>query len=295
MILRNHEKQYIVIRKPEKADKDGADQYICRNLENPSKEEYRILMIEQDKVGASMPYLLETESHTEFSDFVEYFFDGPTLYLVFKEPWSKTLEEKLSTENCSFIEKLTVGKDILQQSILLNSPVYYQVSAMNIQNIHVAQTGDIAFSYSLEDWYQAFTYKFDDVQSRLATVMEYLFSKELAAGKFPDMRNYIQSLKYAKWENMIEVYREYQTIYEKWKDVPDRDMLPETFSEKLARFLSGLKKKVKVALAVLVLLAAAGYLGYSIWSATRPDDKMQNFDKIGTLELVTEETETETE
>ena len=293
MIFRNHEKQYIVIRKPEKSDKDGADQYICRDLENPSKEEYRIIMIPQERVSSSMPYLLETECHTEFTDFVEYFFDGPVLYLVFKEPWSKTLEEKLSSENCSFLEKLTIGREILKHMILLNPPLYYQASAMDIHNIHVAQTGDAAFSYSLEKWYQAEKFNFDDVQMKLSDVMKYLFSKELAAGKFTDMQKYLQQLESGKWENMIEVYREYQAIYERWKDVPDRDMLPETFPEKLARFLDGFKKKIKIAIGALVLVAALGYLGWSIWNAARPDEKMQNFSKIGTLELTTEETETE--
>lgn len=295
MIFRNHEKQYIVIRKLEGTGEGKAEQYICRDLDRPSKAEYRILSIPQAHAAESMPFLIETENCREFTDFTEYFFDGPTLYLVFKEPGSKTLAEKLQTENCRFLERLTIGQQLLQQMILLNPPVFYQAAAMDMQNIHVAETGDIAFSYTLDSWYQAASTCFDVVEVKLAEVLAMLFQRELCAGKFPDMESFLQLLQQGEWKDMIALYRDYQTIYENWKDVPDRDFMPKTLSEYADGLWDRFKKGIRMAVAVLVVLAAAGYLGYSIWNTMKPDAQAQNFDQIGTLVLSTEETETETE
>ncbi len=292
MIFSNHEKQYIVIRKLESGE-GQAEQYICRDLDHPSETEYRILSISQARAAESMPFLIETENAREFTDFAEYFFDGPTLYLVFKEPGSNTLAEKLQTENCGFLERLTIGKQILQQMILLNAPVFYQIAAMDVHHIHVAPTGDIAFSYALENWYQAETYLFSQVQTRLAAVLGAVFERELRAGKFPDMEIFLQQLAQNAWANMIEVYRSYQSLFEAWKDVPDRDLLPKTLAEYAEGFLDRCKKGLRIMVAVLVVLAAAGYLGYSIWHMMKPDAEAQNFSQIGTLVLSTEETETE--
>lgn len=293
MIFRNHEKQYIVIRKLESAGEGQAEQYLCRDLDHPSQEEYRILSIPQDHAAASMPFLIETENCREFTDFTEYFFDGPTLYLVFREAGGKTLAEKLQTENCSFLERLTIGQQLLQRIILLNPPVFYQAAAMDIRSIHVAETGDITFSYALDNWYQAAELRFEQVELQFAEVLRYLFQRELAAGKFPDLLQYLQRLQQGEWKDMIALYRDYQTIYENWKDVPDRDLLPKTLAENVEGLLDKGKKGLRIIAAVLLVLAAAGYLGFSIWRMMKPDAQAQNFSQIGTLVLATEETETE--
>lgn len=293
MILKNHEKQYIIIRKLDQSGEHQTDQYICRELNQPGGGTFRIMEIPPDHSSQSMPYLVTLAKNRDFTDFVEFFSDGTSFYVVLKESELPTLEQKLTREACSFREKLDIGKQILKQMILLDMPVFFMAACLDVEHIHVAATGDIAFTYDMSDWYEAEHYEGGAALSQLAAVWEFLFAREMKAGRFPDMADYISRFRTQAVRESLEAYRWYQSIYEEWKDIPEKELMPETLAEKIMTLIQKLKGGMKIAIAVLLVMAAAGYLGYSIWNAARPDAKAEVFREIGTLQLTTEEAETE--
>lgn len=289
MLIENLERKYIVIKK--NSGQEGIEQFVCSLEEDRTGKEYGIARVSLDRLGQGgftadvIGFLTEQRKNKSFQDFFEYFTDAHFLYIVTIYGNEVSLEEKLDSENCSLPERLEIGKCLLEHMILLGAPHFFYWSALAPGGIRISKAMEIQFQYDLTEILHFQDYGIGETAKRLAEQLQGLYKKELELQAFPEMEQLIAGLNREEYKDYIEIYEQYIRIYESWCNHQEIGLTPRKFTfrlwEKIKR-LGGISKKL---VAVLILLAAAGYTFLSIQEFMTPPSVVKNYAKIGSLEL----------
>lgn len=283
MVIRNLEKQYRVIREWEGQAQDGIIQYICR--EEKEQRDCRLARQELKSVSGDQIRFFMDQIHSEaFTDFLDFFTDSNYLYLVMAHPEGESLAGKLE-ESCSLKERMEIGKNLLENMILLNLPEYFFQSAMDLRLITVSRSLEVRLGYDLSGLERFREYGFEKGARKLAAVLSALFKEELDIRAFPPMETLIYDLGDNRFESLLEIYGRFQELYREWADRKEEQLRPESFSFRLWERIKQAGRLLKRLAAAGVLGLALLYLAVSVMEARKEPGYADNYDSIGTLEI----------
>lgn len=281
MVIHNFSKQYRVIREWEG---EGAIlQYVCR--EETEQKDYRIARQELKRVsGNEIRFFMEQLHNESFKDFIDYFTDAQSLYLVMAHPAGESLTEKMQ-ESCSLKERMEIGKNLLEHIVLFNLPAFFFKAAMNPELIMVSRALEISLGYDLSYLGEFEENTFSEACILLGQIFGELYKAEISIRAFSPMEVFIQDLKDKKFATVLEIYKRFQGIYEEWADKKVEELKPDSFAFRFWGWVKKLGRFLKKLVAVAILLIAVVYLAFSIREAMRMPDQYNNYSMIGTLKI----------
>ncbi len=284
MVIEALKHRYYVIHKAEGTPK--YEVFCCREYVDAQHPAYDIYCIrESELVQKLILELTDREKEKNFADLYEYFSKDGILYLALIHKDGLPLEKKLEEEACPLKERIQIGKNLLEQILLLSVPDYFLASLWEGGQILVDQGLSIGFRYRLEGI--LLTEKERDVSIRngLSDLFELLFQKEIALEKCKEIPKFIRELREGKFVSVRDIYQEYNELCEILNNLGERgNIRPNTF---LFRVWDRIKRGfpyVKKALAVVIVFLLVGYLIYTI---VYPKDTVAclKYETIGTLTI----------
>lgn len=284
MIIQNIEHKYVVIQKLQ--GEEMLEQFICRDVRFSFEQEYRIARVStEDLPSGLIPYLLNMEQGKKFKDFREYFTDDQYLYLVVSENTHMTLKDRLDQDICGLAERIQIGMVVLEHLVLLDPPPYFAASAMSLDGIGISKALEIQFRYDLFRLFQYQKYGMKEVEDGISVCFRRLYQKELELKAFPEMEVFLTELSKSVYEDYVSIYASFRGIYQVWQGRGEESLKPQSKSFRLWEFLKRVGKILKNMVSMLILLLALVYLVLSVRAFTAPHPSMQNYNKIGTLEM----------
>lgn len=285
MVIKTFHTTYAVIHSS-KSDKQ-MPVYLCRE-ESSGALFHLFAMQKRFLKDTTILFLQEQQKSKDFADFHDMFLYEDSLYVAmryYSEPSLNTLMEQ--KHFLEWEERFELGRKILEQIILTKMPQYFRCNCLKLENILVTESLDIHFSYSLDDIELAGGMSKNMYWKALVELFSYLWQEELKRESIPQMKEFFLYLEQDEEKTDEDIYRKYLEI---------RDTLIKYSKEerkksnrKLAVFLKKAKKaipKVLPILAYLILVAAVGYLFYTIWEMVQPtEEALEQFQYIGRLDL----------
>ena len=281
MIIRNLSKQYRVIREWE-SDGEIA-QYICR--EEEEQKDCRIARQDLKSVsGDEIRFFMDQIHSQSFTDFLDFFTDAKNLYLVMVHNTGESLSKKLE-ESCSLKERMEIGKNLLEQMVLLDLPDYFFQAAMDSKLIVVSRSLEVRLEYDLKnlDCFRECT--FLQGTEGLADIFRELYREELEIKAFPPMETMIYDLRDGKFQNLLEIYGRFQGIYREWADRKREQLKPESFAFRMWEKIKRAGGFLKNLAAAGILVLAVVYLVLSIRQVGKEPGTADNYYSIGTLKI----------
>lgn len=281
MVIRNLSKQYRVIR--EWAGEGEIRQYICRE-ENDQKD-YCITRQDLKRVsGSEIRFFMEQLQNESFLDFIDYFTDAESLYLVMAHPVGIPLTKKLQEFN-NLKERMEIGKNLLEHMVLLNLPPFFFKAAMNPELITVSPSLEIGLGYDLSCLGVLEEDSFNEGCILLGKILGELYKEELSIRAFPPMDAFIYDLEDRKFSCILEVYQRFQGIYGEWVDKKTEELKPESLAFRLWARMKKLGNFLRKLTFVAILILAAAYTVFSFVAAFRVPASSDTYSTIGTLRI----------
>lgn len=296
MVIRNLSRKYVVVR--ECAPFDGAvRQYICRELlpepggagikeEGKPDQSFRAARQEVVRVsGEEIRFLMEQVKNVSFTDFVDFFNDGDSLYVMMKSGGGDSLSEKLAGERCSLSERLELGKNILERLLILNPAPFFISAAMDRELIRALPSDEVEFDYDLSGLEHFQETDFMAASKRMGEVYAFLFEEELSLRAIPELETLVYRFRQGEIGDVMEAYKQFLPVYQSWRGREPGDLKPKNFWFTLWERLKGIGRLLKKLVAPALLLLALAYLAASIsWFLAEPGAKKE-FSSIGTVEI----------
>lgn len=283
MIIQTLGKKYVVIKC--NSSDSQIDRFLCR--EDTSDEQYTIVRIKDRKwIEETMEFLVKAAENSAFTDFKSCFSSEEYFHVVFSFGEGDTLQEKMKNEASSLKERFAIGRNLLEQLMVLKMPDYFMQDCLTPETIVVLPDLEILFQYELKNIHQYRDYGFDSVCSQLYQVFEFLFHRELSNRQIPLLKSFLNQLQSGTWKELMAIYREYAEICEKIQNMtPEELAKPKTWVfrtwDKVKQHFGQIKKIISV----VFLLLAVVYLLYTIRHSMQPSAINKSFDYIGTLQL----------
>lgn len=287
MRIRTHSWDYEVIgiEQPEK----GRNLYLCRREPDPSGRNYILAGIKDMHLSELLiEYFTKETARLENEDFSEYFTFEGRLYVVFPYSSEKSLEEKLSGEDCSFLERLEMAKKLQERMVYLELPPGLFMDALNMRQITVSDSLDIRFNYRLDNGERIAGYGIRDIADSLAKIYRRLFKEELERKNCPGLKEYLLWLEEGTYTSYMDLYSRFYEVYETLKEVKEEDM--EEVPSRIFKIWERIKKLaggLRTVLAVVFVIGACMYLIYNIilFLSPKAGETVNVYQNIGTMEI----------
>ncbi len=289
MIIRNLTKKYMVTQ--EYLGNDNVHQYICYELDTPDKSQYCALCQKLSSVrGEEIRFLMEEMKNENFSDLTDFFINNDCLYVLLKYHAGTELERKIASEKCSLSERLEIIKNILEKILILNMPVYFFSSAMDIRRITLTSDNEVYFNYNCLDIDKFDSVEFKDGTKSLAEVIKFVFAYELKERSMPELETFVYSAGHNDMTNYMEIYEKYYQVYQIYFGRKQEDLEPQSFKFKVWDIIKKIGSFIKKLIQPALLILAVGYLAVSIMGVLAEPGYNENFTTIGTVIVTNKDT-----
>ncbi len=286
MVIEIYDKQYKVVRHL-MSDREK-ELYTCRSSED--KQLYTVIRIKDKKItNKIIGFICEEKKKGTFADLVEHFVSGEDFHIVFTHVTGITLEDKLS-QQCVLQERLELGKRLLEKMLLERMAEYFQCQCLKPENIYVTPSGEVEFKYVLDGVEQYEEYTTKQVVSYLYSILQLLFADELKKQVIAPMEQFLKRLKKSEVIDYMALYKEYNEVMHEVLDIPKEELAtPKNWLFRLWDKVMAVRKKIKAVMLLLIFLGVFMYMVYTIWNATRPNESINHFENIGTMEILEKE------
>jgi len=265
---------------------DGSSEcYICRN--ESAGGLCRILAISDKSLyGSIIPGLADAAANSAFTDFIEHFIFDDMLCIAMGYTQGVTLRDRLDTEGYTLPEKLELGRRILERMILCELPDYYLTKCADVSSIVVDSDMTLHFNYDIDDVKDAHTYTRAGAMEKVAALIRTFFAREEENYVSAELTAFLSELpRHIEAGDLVALYGAYHEMMQKATASDAKPAGEDSFWHKLwekCKKLGGVLRRV---LMVLLLIAAAVYLIYTIGETKNDGTKHTNFTKIGTVEI----------
>ena len=279
MMISTYEHDYPITGVREQNDLFSS--YICRNVSGGGL--CTILSVHDRKLFPELAgWLSDTADPGAFTDLIEYFNYNGSLCIVMKYTQGLSLEKKLATEALPLAERLELGRRILERAVLQDIPEYFLGKCFSPECITVAPDLTVSFNYPIED---IVTAREVSAKENTQRVLRLLFAGELEKKVPAVLVEFLDRLPELTEGSIIDLYSEYYALCGRLEGYEEGSELPRTFWYKLWDKVKRVFFKAKKALIILLLLAAFGYLIYTVFDPGKSKDKEPHFDSIGTVSI----------
>ena len=280
MIIQTRERSYYVIRIWE--ENQETESFICRDYEETEQERYLLVKIKHQKmVYQVLTFFMELKK--EKTDFVDCFNWEENFYAVFLYKEEPLLKEKLYQEEWALLERLEIGKRLLEKQLYHPLPVYLYYEGL--KNIMVSKSLEVEFNYSLEDIAQLGQIEYKNICKQLGQIFSILFTKEREAEVSIQLIEFLDKLKKGELENDLQIYEEYKRVYEKLSILKDEKIRPKNIWIRGWNQIKMATKFIKPVIAVVLLAACLFYLIETIKEYNGEPKEKVLIEKIGTVEV----------
>lgn len=291
MMIRNLSKKYLVIQELECTQ--TVSQYLCRMMDQEDSRMYRAARQEILRVGADeIRFLMEQVKNENFTDFVDFFTDGDSLYVLMQYGAGISLREKLITEECSLGERLEIGKNLLERLLLLDLPPFFLNAAMTEDQVRVEKNGDVGLDYNLVEIDRFSTYGFSQGAEGIGRVFMTLYGEELRLKAIPELETMVYGLLHGEKDSLMDIYQGFLPIYRTWKRRRDGELEPKNFLFRLWDMVKAAGRLLKKLVMPAICLLAVAYLVLSVRNFFAPPGVKAQFTSIGTVQIENRETKT---
>jgi len=250
------------------------------------QQKYRIVRIKDKQlIYELLPFFVDLKNNTAFTAYCGCFSKDGYLNLIFLHSDYTGLFDKLDNERCLLRERMEIGKNLLEQILMLDMPDFILYDALAECNVTVSASLDVKFNYHLTSLKQYKKLGIDDVRDRLAVLYKKLFEYELQRMASADIEQFIEDLSKTRYANYFEIYRRYEEVYDKLLTGELTAIRPNTFLFRLWDRIKSLGKYIKPAVTFILFVMMVCYLLYSILHKEVDAAKVFNYQQIGTVEI----------
>ena len=283
MVIHTFEHEYPVTHVREI---DGTSEcYICRN--ESAGGLCRILAISDKSLfGGIIPGLADAAANSAFTDFIEHFIFDDMLCIVMGYTQGVSLKDRLETDSYALAEKLELGRRILERMILCELPDYYLTKCADATGIIVDSDMTLHFNYDIDDITSAHTYTREGAMEKVAELLRFFFAKEEENYTSAELSEFLGKLpQHIEAGDLVALYSAYHEMMQKATAADAKPAGEDSIWHKLWEKLKKLGGVLRRVLMVLLLIAAALYLIFTIGDAKNDGTRHTNFTKIGTVEI----------
>ena len=282
MVIETYDKKYTVVQHISAGPKKEI--YSCRC----SGEDDLFTVIcfkDKDLTNSIIEYICEQKKNTSFTDLVEHFVAGEYFHVVFKEPKGVELERKLR-QHPTLVERLVIGKKIMEKLILQKPDSYFLCQCMTPMNIYVTDSGDISFYYSLFEVDRHADYTGQKAVAYLYRVLSMLFADELKKNVVEPMDEFLKTLKEMEDVDYMELYKGYSDTMVAVLGIPEEELeTPKNFLFRLWSKTKGVSTRLKKVLLFVIFVGVFIYMIYTIHNAGRVKNFADHFKSIGSVTI----------
>ena len=247
---------------------------------------YPFRMAHKSLYGGIIPGLADAVENSAFTDFIEHFIFDDMLCIVMSYTQGVTLRDRLETESYALAEKLELGRRILERMILCELPDYYLTKCADASGIIVDSDMTLHFNYDIDDVKDAHTYTHEGAMEKVAELLRFLFAKEEENFVSAELSEFLDQLpKHIEAGDLVALYSAYHEMMQKATAADAKPAGEDSFWHRLWEKLKKLGGILRRVLMVVLLIAAALYLIFTIGDAKNDGTKHTNFTKIGTVEI----------
>lgn len=263
---------------------------LCEELEGESQKKYTMIRILNQEVSYPFISFLTKQFNAEESqDFIEYFSEAGKFCIVFSYSDMPLLIEQLNKGVFRLIERLQIGKNLLEKILLLDMPFPILSEILSENTITISENLEIEFRYLLHNFETYESINFYDVEEKLGFVMESLFQKELLDESSDELKNFISQLKEKKYHSLLELYKEYEILSENLKtQILAGKLKPKQFKFRIWEGIKQMIKYLKPVLYVIVICLGLTYLIY-LFFIKKIEKDVYKYAKIGNIILEEED------
>lgn len=282
MIIETLNRSYELLQKL--LDNEQMNIMLARN----QKEEKCLLAVlkNEEQIHRFIPFCTRQKENFPFEDFMDFFSKDGWLYMVFRHYEFPVLEHYLENEKVRFIERLYIGKSLLERMVLLHIPFYLQYEALGKDNIRVDDSGQVYFNFYLHEPEQLLNSDMEDISHRLYRIFFLLFEEERKEESCPLLEAYMEKVKENTYKNNMELLKAYERVLQAvmplWEAGALKPSGPEFKLWEKAKRLAGYLKKIVIAAFFAALI---WYLVYTIRHPSYQEGDKLDFEQIGTLEI----------
>ena len=282
MIIRNLTKKYMVTQ--EYLGNENVRQYICYELDEPEKSQYCAVCQKISSVrGEEIRFLMEEMKNENFSDLSDFFINDNCLYVLLKHHVGDELGHKIVSEKFSLDERLEIIKNLLEKILILNMPVYFFASAMDVSRIIISKGNEVNFTYDCRNMIEFDTVQFQNGAEALADVIKFVFTYELKERSMPELETFVYNLGHNGMTKYLEIYEKYWQVYQIYFGIKQENLEPRSFKFKVWDFIKKVGSFIKKLIQPALLMLAVGYLVVSIMGVLAEHGVNDNFKSIGTV------------
>lgn len=282
MVIQTRNRSYYVIRTWK--ENEETESFICRNYEEMEQERYLLVKIKHQKmVYQVLTFFMELKKKREKTDFIDCFNWEENFYAVFLYKEELLLKEKLQQEELNLLERLEIGKRLLEKQLNYPLPVYLYHEGL--KNIMVSKSLEVEFNYPLEDITQLGKIEYKDVCKQLEVIFSILFRKEREAEISIQLTGFLNKLKQEQLEDDLQIYKEYKRVYEKLLVLQNEKIRPKNIWIRGWKQIKMATKFIKPVVAVVLLATCLFCLIETIKECNREPKEKVLIEKIGTIEV----------
>lgn len=270
MLIGTFTDNYIVVSIREESEEKSV--YICKKSREEDNRNYTVVklnnMANADKF---VEYFTTHINKEEFLDFIECFVFNECLYFVYLNHKAPSLGEGVLKRDHTFIERLEIGRGIINKMVYMNMPYAIQCNVLNVNKIMVDEDMTINFDYDFCEVDEIDRCTIRDVARLLLGIMNLIFRKEIELNSSDEINEFLEYLVSGKYESYIDFLYKYNEMYKAVKDKPEEELMrPRTKLYILWETAKIILKKFKVVLMVALVIGALAYLGFTIINKMKP-------------------------
>ncbi len=270
MLIGTFTDNYIVVSIKEETEEKAV--YICKKSRGDDNIKYTVVKLKNmANADKFVEYFTTNINKEEFLDFIECFVFDESLYFVYLNHKAPSLGEGVLKKDHKFIERLEIGKNIINKMVYMNMPFAIQCNVLDVDKIMVEEDLSISFDYDFCEVDQIDKCTIRDVARLLLGIMNLIFRKEVELNSSDEINEFLEYLVDGKYEKYIDFLYKYNEMYKAVKDKPEAELQkPRTRLYILWETTKIILKKLKVVLMVGLVLGALAYLGFTIINKMKP-------------------------
>lgn len=283
MVIQTLGKNYTVIQYC--YSDSNIERFLCK-IEGEESLYTVVCIKNREWIMTTVEFLMKQKENFYFTDFIDCFTGNEFLYIVMKYARGISLEEKLKNESCSRVERLAMGRALLEHILVLKIPDYFLQDALSTDLIVFVHGMELAFRYELAFIHEYETFDFARVQEKLYKIFQLLLEEELKKETLAEAMNFCLKLKNAEFETCLEVYTAYRQVIKQAEAMSEEDFkLPKTLPFRLWERIKGYLPLIKRMCAIALMMAAIVFLIYTCRKSLQDGREKKSFDSIGTLQI----------
>ncbi len=258
-------------------DQAGSAVYVCRDVREESGEQYTITLLkDRDRLFEAARIFLDMKDARVCPDFVDCFADKTGMYAAFRRKTSPPLfDAGGKTPRFSLQEKLTVGRNLLEQMLMQSLPPPVQIEALTGDNLCCDRSLSVSFNYALDHADEYDRMGSEDALELLGKTILSLFEDD-ASVRAQDgscVGDITRALCAGEIVSIAQAYDAYLKVFRRLIEGERMAVAEkEHWLFRTWRFLKKLMSKLMPVLAILLIVAAIGYMIYTIQRPAVPAD-----------------------